>query len=63
MSAFKGLDAEIRSAARGEKVLMRTAGGRTRRRRLDKLSYAGWLPHDRGSVSGLPLSKNERQYS
>src|SRR5262249_15790576 len=30
---------------------VRTAGDRTRRRRLNKLSYAGWLPHDRGFVS------------
>ena len=28
-----------------------------RRRRLNKLSCAGWLPHDRGFVSGLPRSK------
>ena len=27
------------------------------RRRLSKLSCAGWLPHDRGFVLGLPLSK------
>ena len=27
------------------------------RRRLSKLSCAGWLPHDRGCVSGLPRSK------
>ena len=27
------------------------------RRRLNKLSCAGWLPHDRGCVSGLPRSK------
>jgi hypothetical protein len=30
------------------------------RRRLIKLSCAGWLPQDRGFVSGLPLSKGER---
>src|SRR5271168_2324760 len=36
---------------------MRKAGDRTRRRRLNKLSCAGWLPHDRGFVSGLPRSK------
>src|SRR6516225_7652516 len=30
----------------------RTAGDRTRRRRLNKLSCADWLPHDRGFVSG-----------
>lgn len=34
-----------------------TAGDRTRRRRLNKLSCAGWLPHDRGFVLGLPRSK------
>src|SRR5246127_1461878 len=32
-----------------------------RRRRLNKLSCAGWLPHDRGFVSGLPHSKDERR--
>src|SRR5271168_3232 len=40
---------------------MRKAGDRTRRRRLNKLSCAGWLPHDRGFVSGLPQSSCERQ--
>jgi aryl-alcohol dehydrogenase-like predicted oxidoreductase len=29
----------------------------TRRRRLNKLSCAGWIPHDRGFVSGLPHSR------
>ena len=38
---------------------MRTAGDRVRRRRLNKLSCAGWLPHDRGFVSGLPHSKSK----
>ena len=37
------------------------AGGRTSRRRFDKLSYAGWLPHYRGFVSGLPRSRRERR--
>ena len=32
-----------------------TAGGRAERRRLSKLSCAGWLPHDRGFVLELPL--------
>ena len=40
---------------------VRTAGGRTRRRRLNKLSCAGWLPHDRRFVSGLPRSSDERR--
>src|SRR5271156_6414634 len=40
---------------------MRKAGDRTRRRRLNKLSCAGWLPHDRGSVSGLPHSRSEHR--
>src|SRR5262249_37815097 len=56
--AFKGPDATICSAAAeevGSKV--RTAGDRTRRRRFNKLSCAGWVPHDRGFVSGLPHSK------
>jgi hypothetical protein len=33
---------------------VRKAGGGALRRRLSKLSYAGWLPHDRGFVLGLP---------
>ena len=28
---------------------------------VNKLSCAGWLPHDRGFVSGLPRSKDERR--
>ena len=36
---------------------VRRAGDRTRRRRLNKLSCAGWIPHDRGFVSGLPHSR------
>src|SRR3954462_7382955 len=31
---------------------MRIAGNGTRRRRLNKLSCADWVPHDRGSVLG-----------
>ncbi len=31
------------------------------RRRLIKLSCAGWLPHDRGFVLGLPRSRSERR--
>ena len=31
------------------------------RRRLSRLSYAGWLPHDRGFVLGLPRSGSERR--
>ncbi len=31
------------------------------RRRLSRLSYAGWLPHDRGFVLGLPRSGNEHR--
>ena len=41
--------------------LVRTARDRTRRRRLNKLSCAGWVAHDRGSVSGLPRSRVERR--
>ena len=33
------------------------AGGGLSRRRLNKLSCAGWLPHDRGFVSGLPKGR------
>ena len=62
MFAFKGPDATICSAVAEEVGSeMRTAGDRTRRRRLNKLSCAGWLPHDRGFVSGLPRSKDERR--
>ena len=58
MSAFKVAGVMIRSAkADSCRRKMRRAGGRTRRRRLNKLSCAGWLPHDRGFVSGLPHSK------
>jgi len=28
---------------------------------VGKLSYAGWIPRDRGFVLGLPLSKDERR--
>ena len=62
MFAFKGSDATICSAVAEEVGSeMRTAGDRTRRRRLNKLSCAGWLPHDRGFVSGLPRSKDEHR--
>jgi hypothetical protein len=63
MFAFKGSDAIIRFRCGAEEVGSeeRTAGDRTRRRRLNKLSCADWLPHDRGFVSGLPRSKNERR--
>jgi len=62
MFAFKGSDAIIyfRCSGRvGSEV--RTAGDRIRRRRLNKLSCAGWLPHDRGFVSGLPRSSREHR--
>ena len=39
------------------------AGGGLSRRRLNKLSCAGWLPHDRGFVSGLPRSKGRASAS
>jgi len=62
MFAFKGSDATICSAVAEEVGSeVRTAGDGTRRRRLNKLSCAGWVPHDRGSVSGLPHSRNERR--
>ncbi len=38
-----------------------TAGGRDQRRRLNKLSCAGWLPHDRGFVSGCLVLDGERR--
>src|ERR1700746_1018706 len=62
MFAFKGPDAIICSAVAEEiGSEVRTAGDRTRRRRLNKLSCAGWLPHDRGSVLGLPHSRDEHR--
>ncbi len=63
MFAFKGSDAIncVRRGGRG-RLGVRTAGDRTRRRRLNKLSCAGWLPHDRGFVSGLPHSRDERRF-
>src|SRR6266481_2227844 len=51
----------VSAAAEGAGSEERTAGDRTRRRRLNKLSCADWLPHDRGFVSGLPRSKDERR--
>jgi hypothetical protein len=58
MLAFEGSDAIIRFAAAEEVGSeVRTAGDRTRRRPLNKLSCADWLPHDRGFVLGLPRSK------
>jgi len=36
--------------------LVHKAGGKVVRRRFNKLSCAGWLPHFRCSVSGLPQS-------
>jgi len=45
-------------AFRWTECLLDVQGGRQGwRRRLNKLSCAGWLPHDRGCVSGLPRSK------
>src|ERR1700730_16341593 len=55
---FQGFGTMIYSAVAGSIVdQVRTAGDRTGRRRLNKLSCAGWLPHDRGFVSGLPCSR------
>ena len=42
----------VSAGAEGVSCGVRAAGGRTRRRRLNKLSCAGWIPHDRGSVRG-----------
>ena len=45
-------------AFRRTECLRDVQGGRQGwRRRLSKLSCAGWLPHDRGCVSGLPRSR------
>jgi hypothetical protein len=62
MFAFKVSGTMIYSAVAGSIVdQVRTAGDRTRRRRLNKLSCAGWIPHDRGSASGLPRSRDEHR--
>ena len=62
MFAFKGRARSFLFRGRGlRRSLVRTAGDRTRRRRLNKLSCAGWVPHDRGFVSGLPRSRDERR--
>ena len=48
----------VKAPATPEIELYRCARMETElRRRLSKLSCAGWLPHDRGFVLGLPLSK------
>jgi hypothetical protein len=44
-----------------QQMAKRLAGDEALRRRLSKLSCAGWLPHDRRFVSGLPRSKRERR--
>ena len=51
----------LRRRGQRRSLYAHTAGDRTRRRRLNKLSCAGWVPHDRGSVSGLPRSRIERR--
>ena len=57
------LVASVRQSALRQSGIFRSgmpmAGGRAARRRLSKLSCAGWLPHDRGCVSGLPRSRCE----
>ena len=47
----------------GWRMAKRLAGGGVSRRRLNKLSCAGWLPHDRGFVSGLPRSRGRASAS
>ena len=62
MLAFKGLNKLfIFSVAEEVGSEVRAAGDRIRRRGLNKLSCADWLPHDRGFVWGLPHSKDERR--
>ena len=59
---FQGAARSFLLRRRGlRRSLVRTAGDKTRRRRLNKLSCADWVPHDRGSVSGLPRSKVEHR--
>src|SRR5918999_6561765 len=60
MFAVKPLGSRIGLQAGAEVgwwMAKRLAGGEVSRRRLSKLSCAGWLPHDRGFVSGLPRSR------
>jgi hypothetical protein len=59
---FQGAARSFLLRRRGlRRSLVRTAGDRTRRRRLNRLSCADWVPHDRGSVSGLPRSRVEHR--
>jgi hypothetical protein len=59
---FQGAARSFLLRRRGlRRSLVRTAGDKTRRRRLNKLSCADWVPHDRGSVSGLPRSRVEHR--
>ena len=59
MFAVKGFDqASVFWFSPGAVLLDDVHGrGRAERRRLSKLSCAGWLPHDRGFVLELPLSR------
>ena len=52
-----GETAGLRPAPKSVADVETPGGRRVSRRRLNKLSCAGWLPHDRGFVSGLPRSK------
>ena len=54
MFAVKNLDADLVSGKTGTRLNKQahTVGGRDQRRRLNKLSCAGWLPRDRVFVSG-----------
>ena len=58
MFAVKSTDVRYRSgSAAGISELDACSRRRGGRRRLSKLSCAGWIPHDRGFVSGLPRSR------
>ncbi len=62
MFAFKGHARSFLLRRRGlRRSLVRMAGDKTLRRRFNKLSCAGWIPHDRVSVSGLPRSRIEHR--
>ena len=58
-----GETAGLRHAPKLVEIAKRLVGGGMSRRRLNKLSCAGWLPHDRGFVSGLPRSKGRASAS
>jgi hypothetical protein len=55
MFAFKVPGAVVPRRRRAQVIECARPETGPERRRLNKLSSAGWLPHDRGFVLGLPL--------